>query len=48
MDALCEHGAETLVDRAFRRAMFIPRGFVATSWHRAAERAIHPLLTSSA
>ena len=44
-DALCEHRA--LVDRAFRRTMFIPLGFAATSWHRAAERAIHPLLTSS-
>jgi hypothetical protein len=30
-----------LVDRAFRRTMFIPRGIAAISWHRAAERAIH-------
>jgi hypothetical protein len=29
------------VDRALRRTMFILRGFAATSWHRAAERAIH-------
>jgi N-acetylglucosamine-6-phosphate deacetylase len=31
-----------LVDGALRRAMFIWCGFVASFWHRAAERSIHP------